>query len=558
MSNSGITSTVVVIDNDKDRGKGMMQAFTSQSCIAIHLWKDGRGKIRISGENNNIPTHCTVLLWHVGDITRNWIKISADQVIYYSGNGGNDERFPVDTQERIWRPVKIGPIKPDSGVLSSAEAEKLLSYVNDWTADNHNLIKPSFLEQSNHYLPALAMLCQGYLAIHAYQETATTSKWNSQETVKVSHDLVWDNSSLFRMAELWVHQSKVDKQKAHVCQASWWLGGLMLLNDQCELITSRYQNFLEAIGGEWTRYSQDNSPYPAALQTLVSAMATQDKTRPMQVADNLSIEPKIVADAFYTIANQFPITDLTQKEDQISLETAFEYILAFNSCPISMAFSTVLALFLDAHLFVLDKKTLSEVANLSKDSLILLTEDQLNRLPLLRLHNFSGAVLVLSNSSFDSIKQKYPILRWGQGSHLACSFLCPLSNLLSQVAKLFPMEPENLAMLQNQLQAPIFWLQDKIMPLLGKLQQDSINAQQHLDELADIIQELRLITPVVHHTEVEIGGQTAQIQQHFQTKLKCIRNSKKLNPQDLDLLKQVFEQWRSLVVEVGEGQETFS
>ncbi|MEO1396912.1 MAG: hypothetical protein AAFV90_28880 [Cyanobacteria bacterium J06634_5] len=538
---------VVVIDNDKDRAKGMVQAFENVGCATpIHLWKNGRGKTQCSGDGA-IPERCKVLLWHVGDLGGDWTDITADQLIYYSGNGGDDTRFPAETTERIWRPVKIGSADLASGVLSSFEAQALLLYVSKKMAGSRDLEKPAFLEREDRALVALAMLCQGYLATHIrYDEQA--NRWEPQDLVNAFCDTGWTDFLWSGRQASWFEEDAIRDKQAITNSADWWLKGLGLLAVGGGLDSSAYIAFRAAIEQSWTPSGTD-----ANLLGCLSRIAKQNPDG-IAVA-NPSITPEAVAGIYTDIQREIFKPSIGQFSAPpyryLVPEVDFKHILTMQSDVLSTATATVLALLLDAELHLIDRTELPASIGLEGPSLLIIAENALDNLSTLRLCGFSGAVVAFSPDSFEQVKQRYPVMRWGQGSHAICLATSTVARLLAQIAKMYPLEPENLAMLQNQLTAPVSWLDEKISPLLSALQDSDENRQQHIDELATIIRDLREITPVVYHTIADIDGQPLQIQHHFRDKLDDAMSAQSPKRESLALLKQVFEQWRDLVLALG-------
>lgn len=196
-----------------------------------------------------------------------------------------------------------------------------------------------------------------------------------------------------------------------------------------------------------------------------------------------------------------------------------------------------------------------------KQSILMLSTEQINRLAELRLHSFDGAVLVLASESFNALKAKQPILCWGQGSHDACTYPWKLPDLLQKVVELVPMEPENLKMLQKELKAADRWFQRRIVPCLRKLEKSQEKGAWDVTALASlvtIIEQLRAETPVACHAVVEVGGNSAQIQQHFQIILEQMGQADTCDRTQIALLREVFAKWRDLVVKAGEGLGAFS
>jgi hypothetical protein len=64
---------------------------------------------------------------------------------------------------------------------------------------------------------------------------------------------------------------------------------------------------------------------------------------------------------------------------------------------------------------------------------------------------------------------------------------------------------------------------------------------------------LRACTPVACHAVVKIGGRKAQIQEHFKMLVEELRNLQDFDNRPVVLLRELFERWRSVLLDVGEG-----
>ena len=232
-----------------------------------------------------------------------------------------------------------------------------------------------------------------------------------------------------------------------------------------------------------------------------------------------------------------------------------------SSSPIANAAATVVSTLLGIEKIRLQEPIGEGKIKYPKQSILILSAEQITRLAELRLHSFDGAVLVLASESFDALKAKHPILRWGQGSHEACIYPWKLPDLLQKVVELVPMEPENLKMLQQELKAANQWFQQQVIPCLKKLekrQTDGFWDLKVLASLTTIIEQLRAYTPVACHAVVEIGGRSAQIQQHFQILIESMQLQGSYDDTQIALLREVFTKWRDLVMKAGEGLGAFS
>ena len=215
--------------------------------------------------------------------------------------------------------------------------------------------------------------------------------------------------------------------------------------------------------------------------------------------------------------------------------------------------ATVISTLLDINKKLIEPQSIQKSLKLPKQSVLIITENQLKYLATLRLYGFAGAVLLLSSSSFPSVKEKHRILRWGEGSHGGCDFLWKLPDLLAKMSELLPLEPENLEMLQKELKASEKWLQRQVKPRLKRLQQSQENFLDELDEIAIIIEQLRDQTRAACHVIVEIEGHSAQIQQHFQQTVGQMRQAQKPEKAAIARLQQIFEQWQKIILGSEEG-----
>ncbi|HAX78042.1 MAG TPA: hypothetical protein DCY88_20025 [Cyanobacteria bacterium UBA11372] len=232
-----------------------------------------------------------------------------------------------------------------------------------------------------------------------------------------------------------------------------------------------------------------------------------------------------------------------------------------SSSPVANAAATVVSTLLGIEKSWLQTPGSEGKVKYPKQSVLILSTEQISRLAELRWHGFDGAVLVLGSESFEALGAKHPILLWGQGSHDVCTYAGKLPDLLQKVAELVPMEPENLKMLQKELKAANQWFQRRVIPCLRKLEKMPQNGAwdaKALASLATIIEQLRAHTPVACHAVVEVGGYSAQIQQHFQILLEQMSQADTCDRTQIVLLREVFAKWRDLVVKAGEGLRAFS
>jgi hypothetical protein len=199
----------------------------------------------------------------------------------------------------------------------------------------------------------------------------------------------------------------------------------------------------------------------------------------------------------------------------------------------------------------------ADVINLSRDrklSPLIITTNQIKYLASLRLHGFSGGILVLSAESFVKLREKHRILRWSHGSHEACEYPYQLTDILTKVLNLQPLLDTKLKQLQKELKTnPKAILKTKITPCLKRLAEPNCDLERELDTLAIVIRDICDRTPAARHARIEINQQTAQIQEHFRYWIETVRSEQTCNLEQIAILQQVFNGWGDTISQNGEA-----
>lgn len=229
----------------------------------------------------------------------------------------------------------------------------------------------------------------------------------------------------------------------------------------------------------------------------------------------------------------------------------------------TLAAAQVLSTLLGINKLILKNEDICHSMKLPSESVILFAEIQVRALSALRLHGFSGAVLVLSHQPFESLHKKHQILTYGISSHNAWEYPWELPDLLAKVAKLKPLRAGNQQILKQELKAAAErldrLLESAVLPHLKQLCEANGYLHHKLDIIKEAVENLWTHTPSARHTIIELEGYgKAAIQTHFQNLTDEIRDSQGCNERQIMLLQQVLEEWRNLVREFGEDIEAFS
>lgn len=185
-------------------------------------------------------------------------------------------------------------------------------------------------------------------------------------------------------------------------------------------------------------------------------------------------------------------------------------------------------------------------------SFIILTEDQLSFLTLLRLQGYCGAVLVLASHTYPETLKKYRILRYGRAAHAGCDFPWQLADIMEKIAQLQPLHLSNLELLQKELKTPKL-LQEKIQKLLQNIEKNNREYTVTIQQIIDILQEIRQQTPAVCHMVIEIADHSAQIQHHFHRLIEQLAQNNEPNSKLFEELRSVLQKWSDITISTAEG-----
>ncbi|MGG6242154.1 hypothetical protein ACQ4N7_26355 [Nodosilinea sp. AN01ver1] len=329
-----------------------------------------------------------------------------------------------------------------------------------------------------------------------------------------------------------------------VTRPEWWLEGLGLLKHS-QLEQSTYQGTLKRLDAEWENLNKLDISR-SHLDRLIASLVIQ-QPKACEVASQAITYPNIV-DAY----NELKLV-LSSNANAKALEDAVDdatslpkRILAIRGSCVGVAAATAASLVLGIEREILEPENLETIGKPPRESVLILAESQVCGLPFLRLQNFAGAILVLSTESFSTLKRKYRVLRFGQGSHAAITVPPSLADLTSKLKILVPMEQENLKFFQKEMEALKSFYDQEVIPCLQKLEHPTDSLDSATEEIAVLIEQTRTNTPVACHTVVKVGDETLQIQQHLLNALSRLREQKNLEP-TISYLQAIFQQWFKLV-----------
>jgi len=267
---------VTIIDSASGRRDKMAQAFKDLARVQL-VYNDGGRIWRADLAGNELENlePALVVLRHFRDQPLE-ADIKMVLTVYFGGDGANDQAAPADAWYRIWRPVSAG-----SGYLEGAEALELLNFAKKVEAKEADIARPNFLKDPRaiYMLPALLILCQGYLAAYARREE---SGWGPI-TIKSALECMGLPAFLEGKGDdVSMLKSILHRKQSEVASPGWWLG----------ILSPNRKGIEEQIAKELNIDSIAKSP---AVKALIDAIYDD------AVNDTEKIQPPVVAGAFCSI-----------------------------------------------------------------------------------------------------------------------------------------------------------------------------------------------------------------------------------------------------------------
>lgn len=281
LNNQEPLPVVAIIDSDRARRQTMAGSFRGSAAVEVAFSDEENLRLRretAAGESLPHFSPALVALRHFGDLSLE-PDLAAVLTVYYGGNGGDDPRCPADAEERIWRVVSPG----GAGILDVLEARQLLAYAR---ARQSGTPRPAFLEPPSmafETLAALALLCQGYLAVLAL----------APEPVRRSDAVLAALQRMGLQASLGGDGpgNLIPGSEAGpdiVCSPGWWLDVFELAEGDEANQARLWRDFEERVGGAWRR-----GEAPVTVRGLLNAI----RTAPVGPAD-------LIANAYLSLSDR--------------------------------------------------------------------------------------------------------------------------------------------------------------------------------------------------------------------------------------------------------------
>jgi hypothetical protein len=151
------------------------------------------------------------------------------------------------------------------------------------------LLKPRKVE----LLPALAILCQGYLAVHAAYVGPSAADWSAEEISPALDQMGWSKLASGIADGQPLIRPDIGSEKDRVRERSWWLGIFDLLDDRKQLKPDLWLAFKDSLSQECAKGSK--SGLPDGLSNLINTL---------EAGDGSVAPPVIVARAYSAIGQQ--------------------------------------------------------------------------------------------------------------------------------------------------------------------------------------------------------------------------------------------------------------
>ena len=274
-----MSKTVLIVDSDLDRGRANCDAFAG--CSSATYFFDG-SKCAQAGNylvDVGIPAGTLDLVLLHNNDTKIWTEshLLANCILRYTGGSPREG-------EANW--IVARPLIGKAEAVTSREASEIMKWV-DLGCPNEESGLPSLLRRNqDKVLPALAILCQGYLAVHAKQPDMVKAWGIGGALAKMG----WDEKK---------HPDLVRDKIQDVEKPGWWLDVFELRvrqtvsgeeKEKWVVDKDRWKAFSDSIAREWGD-GNDGFLQNAFIEKTLHANQNVDT-------------PKVVAEAYIEIAER--------------------------------------------------------------------------------------------------------------------------------------------------------------------------------------------------------------------------------------------------------------
>ena len=209
-------SVLVVDAARRERGRANALAFHRNE-VTTYFY-DSRRLFRLPNWDTDVSAPSTVSLVLLHDSDKEELKnlnCSAGKIIRYTGGSP-----PLHSQaHEIW--IRERSITSSEDAINQAEALEIIEWLNSDKQRYPGEKLPDILQSPKviELLPAIAILCQGYLAAHAEYDKSNKS-WGPPEIETALGLMGWNN--LAKLAETTIVGNLKDKTEI-IITPQWWL-----------------------------------------------------------------------------------------------------------------------------------------------------------------------------------------------------------------------------------------------------------------------------------------------------------------------------------------------
>ncbi len=235
-------ANILVVDERPGRAEAIASAFDTHLKGIDVFFYDGESKQDISTKLPcNLPESISLLVLHnrnkkfLDYINLNQENILVPIIRYTGGPPPGEEEYPGET----W--VRKRSIDGAEDAPTGQEVKEVLDWGNHILEGNEDPPIPSLFIAPGvmNYLPALAILCQGYLAVHASNGGDENNSLKPALEQMGWFDLGDDREKI---------DESLSKNKEQVESANWWLAPFGL--DGLEMDDSKWNEFEEKLRNE--------------------------------------------------------------------------------------------------------------------------------------------------------------------------------------------------------------------------------------------------------------------------------------------------------------------